>query len=56
VTVPVYDGARIRCGRAIVGPALIEEPTTTILLEEGWQAVLEPNGVYRLTDQWIRSA
>ncbi|KAB2969417.1 hydantoinase/oxoprolinase family protein [Zoogloea sp.] len=55
MTVPVYDGTRIRCGQAILGPALIEEPTTTILLEEGWQAVLEPNGVYRLTDQWVRS-
>ncbi|BAL27532.1 hydantoinase/oxoprolinase family protein [Azoarcus sp. KH32C] len=48
--VPVYDGERIRLGHAINGPALIEEPTTTILLEAGWQAVLEPSGVYRLTD------
>ena len=38
------------CGEPIAGPALIEEPTTTILLEAGWQAVLERSGVYRLTD------
>lgn len=49
--VPIYDGERMRCGVVIAGPALIEEPTTTILLEAGWQAVLEPSGVYRLTDE-----
>jgi len=49
LAIPVYDGEHIRCGQPIEGPALIEEPTTTILVEAGWQAVLERNGVYRLT-------
>src|SRR5690606_21404454 len=33
--VPVHDGERIGSGATLAGPAIIEQPTTTILLLEG---------------------
>jgi N-methylhydantoinase A len=32
-----------------VGPAVIEEVTTTIVIEPGWQAELHDSGSYLLT-------
>ena len=45
----VYDGEALGAGDAIDGPAVIEETTTTIVIEPGWQCKLEPSGAYRLT-------
>lgn len=42
----VYDGSLIGCGVDIVGPAIIEEETTTIVIEPGWKANLHPSGSY----------
>ena len=36
-------------GLEIVGPAVVEEPTTNIVVRPGWCLVLEPNNCYRLT-------
>jgi len=33
----------------IAGPALIQEPTTTIVIKKGWQAELHETGTYKLT-------
>jgi N-methylhydantoinase A len=49
ITVPVYDGRRLRAGHVITGPAIVEEPTTTIVVEPGWTAVLHESGSYVLT-------
>ena len=45
---PVYTGARLGAGDRITGPAVIEEVTTTIVIEPGWTAELHESGVYVL--------
>lgn len=45
----VYDGGLLAAGDKIEGPAVIEEATTTIVIEPGWQCKLEASGAYRLT-------
>ena len=52
VETPVYLGERLRAGNRIIGPAAIEEPTTTIILRPGWQAELDASGTYKLT-RWV---
>jgi N-methylhydantoinase A len=47
---PVYAGARLGAGDRIIGPAVIEEVTTTIVIEPGWQAELHESGVYLVDD------
>ncbi|WP_374466224.1 hydantoinase B/oxoprolinase family protein [Ferrovibrio sp.] len=37
---PVYDRAALRPGETIKGPAIVIEPTSTLVLEPGWQARL----------------
>ncbi len=46
---PVHDGARLGAGDIVTGPAVIQEVTTTIVIEPGWTAVLDPAGVYVVT-------
>jgi N-methylhydantoinase A len=46
---PVYDGAALGAGAEIEGPAIIEEVTTTIVVEPGWRAKLHASGSYVLT-------
>jgi len=48
VATPVYDGARVRAGQRIAGPAVIEEPFTTIVLHPGQHANLDRFGNYRI--------
>jgi N-methylhydantoinase A len=43
---PVYDGAAIGAGATISGPCIIEEPTTTILLQAGQIAATDEFGNY----------
>lgn len=45
---PVYDGGKFGAGNRIDGPAVIEEATTTILVERGWSAELDASGTYVL--------
>ncbi|MCA1300696.1 caprolactamase subunit alpha [Stappia indica] len=45
---PVYDGTKLGAGDHITGPAIIEEPTTTIVVEPGWTAELHESGSYVL--------
>lgn len=49
ISSPVYDGARLGAGDTIAGPAVIEEVTTTIVVEPGWQASLHDSGSYILS-------
>ncbi len=48
VSGPVYDGAKIGAGDEVAGPAVIEEETTTIVIEPGWRASLHESGSYVL--------
>jgi 5-oxoprolinase (ATP-hydrolysing) len=41
---PVYSRGRLRIGSAIAGPAIVIEPTSTSVIEPGWQGVLHANG------------
>ncbi len=38
VETPVYDGSKLLTGNEIHGPAIIEEPTTTVVIPEGFVA------------------
>jgi N-methylhydantoinase A len=44
--VPVYDGAKLGAGDTIKGPAIIEEVTTTVVIEPHWAARLDESGSY----------
>lgn len=46
---PVYDGSAMGAGDVVQGPAVIEEVTTTIVIEPGWTVNLHESGVYMLT-------
>ena len=46
---PIYDGAKLGAGASIAGPAIIEEVTTTIVIEPGWTAKLDASGSYVIT-------
>jgi len=46
---PIYDGGALGAGATIAGPAVIEEVTTTIVIEPGWSATLDASGSYLIT-------
>ena len=46
VDVPVYEGSAISSSERISGPAIIEEPTTTIFVPEYFDIELHPSGSY----------
>ncbi len=48
---PVYDGGSLGAGATIKGPAIIEEVTTTIVIEPGWTARLDASGSYVITNK-----
>ena len=47
--VPVIDGDKLGAGSVVTGPAIIEEITTTVVIEPGWRAELHESGSYVLT-------
>lgn len=46
---PIYEGGALGAGAQINGPAVIEEVTTTIVIEPGWSATLDASGSYLIT-------
>jgi len=46
---PVYDGSALGAGDTLHGPAVIEEVTTTIVVEPGWTVTLHETGTYVLS-------
>lgn len=48
VPTPVFSGSALRAGQRVRGPAIIEEPFTTIVLHPGDTAVLDRAGNYRI--------
>lgn len=49
IRTPIYDGDRLGAGDRIEGPAVIEEVTTTIVIDPGWSARLDESGSYLVT-------
>jgi len=49
VNTPVYNGSVLGAGATIKGPAIIEEVTTTVVIEPKWSARLDPSGSYVIT-------
>ncbi|MEM5477546.1 hydantoinase B/oxoprolinase family protein [Pacificibacter sp. AS14] len=47
--VPLYDRLTLACGQTITGPAIISEPTGTNVVEPGWSAELDAQGMLILT-------
>jgi N-methylhydantoinase A len=48
VSVPVYDGTRLGPGQAILGPAIVEEMFTTIVVYPGQRASVDAFGNYSI--------
>jgi N-methylhydantoinase A len=48
VVTPIYDGSSMRAGHRVKGPAVIEEPFTTIVLHPEQEAMLDRHGNYRI--------
>lgn len=46
---PVYDGGKLGATDKIHGPAVIEEVTTTIVIEPDWTVELHKSGTYMIT-------
>jgi len=53
IDTPVYNGEKIMPGDVLHGPAVIEEPTTTVVIRPGWSATLSDSNCYRLTHDAI---
>jgi len=48
IATPIYDGPSLRAGQHVKGPAIIEEPFTTIVLHPGQETTLDRHGNYRI--------
>jgi N-methylhydantoinase A len=48
-TAPVYDGAALRAGHQIKGPAIVDEPFTTVVVYPGQHAAVDDYGNYWIT-------
>ena len=48
VVAPIYDGPAMRAGQRVKGPAIIEEPFTTVVLHPRQEATLDRRGNYRI--------
>ena len=46
---PIYRGAELRAGYEVVGPGIIEETFTTIVVYPNWKAHVDDAGDYELT-------
>jgi N-methylhydantoinase A len=47
--VPIYDGSRLRNGNVILGPAIVEEPSTTVVVPSRYRLHCDPLGNYLLS-------
>ncbi len=46
---PIYDGTLLGADNVIEGPAVVEEPTTTIVVHPGWRLRLDASATYVIT-------
>ncbi len=51
IETPIYDGSKLGAGDHIMGPAVIEEETTTLVIDPNWKLALTDSAVYELTKQ-----
>jgi N-methylhydantoinase A len=51
---PQFRAEACAPGHALPGPAIIQEPTTTVVVYPGWNATVTPSGDYLLTAQRTR--
>jgi N-methylhydantoinase A len=47
-TVPVYDGSLLHAGHELMGPAIVEETFTTVVIHPGHRAAIDVLGNYRI--------
>jgi len=47
----IYSGAQLAAGFRIAGPAIIEEPDTTVVVYPGWSCRLGDDDIYTLTNE-----
>jgi N-methylhydantoinase A len=48
---PQFRAEAFAPGHEVPGPAIIQEPTTTVVVYPGWNATVTPTGDYLLTVQ-----
>jgi N-methylhydantoinase A len=48
VDTPIYEGGALRAGASVSGPAIIEHPSTTIVLHTGHKARIDEFGNTRI--------
>ncbi len=48
VATPIYEGGKLEAGNEIAGPAIVEEPTTTVKIDPGWTLKVDEIGSYLL--------
>lgn len=48
---PCYDGDKLKHGNTVVGPTIIEEKRTTIVVPPGWSVAVDRNNNYMATVQ-----
>ena len=48
ISTPIFDGGRLRAGNRIPGPAIIEEPTTTVVIPGLFVATVDAQRSYHL--------
>jgi len=46
IEVPIYDGEKLKAGNKVIGPAIIEEPTTNVVITPGSTATVSRYGNY----------
>ncbi|HTW31254.1 MAG TPA: hydantoinase/oxoprolinase family protein, partial [Candidatus Sulfotelmatobacter sp.] len=51
VKTPVYEGLRLENGNELVGPVIIEQPNTTLVVPNGYRMICDPYSNYILSPQ-----
>jgi N-methylhydantoinase A len=53
IPTPRHPGYQLRAGQKIRGPAIVEEPTTTVVIYPGWTATITAGGDYAMNKEEI---
>ena len=55
VDAPIYLGSTLSAGQRLSGPAIVEEPTTTVVVNPGWSRTVTATGDYLLEQEGIQA-
>ena len=55
VDAPIYLGSTLSAGQRLSGPAIVEEPTTTVVVNPGWSLTVTATGDYLLEQEGIQA-